>query len=339
MVLEEADQRNSRSSSEKRQLEIEINVISEWLHGDNNSLPSLQPITSTQSMDPGEWIETEARTPKVTHQVQSYQIPFPHGRKPRFTVAGLSPACSHAYFLNKKQPLVYSLSNTSANPADKPVLRLDAEGVKYDAVAVSDKLVAILVEQTPTQKALQVVRLDGQEIGTHEFGTEGSEHKWNASSLIAIHAAGDRTWIAVGGWVQKNRVPSGSIQIYCVDENAEPAAPERQSAAFTRTEPNPLESDFLKTLAFSSDGRRLVCATNNNRVLVWRLSNNARPQGAPFIFEKEMKRVRLHRTFFCNHCTDNLPHLGDERWTNFLDIRLQLHQIAPLCAMYDNTIP
>lgn len=325
MVLEEALQSNSRSSLEKRQLETEIKVIREWLHGDNNSLPPLQPVTSTQSMDPGDWIETQARTTKVTQQVQSYKIAFPHGRKPRFTFAGLSPACSHAYFLNEKLLLVYSLSNPSANPTDKLILRLDAQGVKYDAVAVSDSLVAILTEQTHTQKSLQVVRLNGQEIGTHEFGTEGSEHKWNASSLIAIHAAGDRTWIAVGGWVQKNRVPSGSIQIYCVDENAEPAAPERQSTSFTRTEPNPLDGDFLKTLAFSLDGRRLVCATNNNRVLVWRLSNNARPQGAPYIFEKELRRVRLHQSFFCSQFTDKLAHLGDGRWSNFLDIPLQLH--------------
>jgi WD40 repeat protein len=339
MVLEAAAQSNSRSSSEKRRLQTEINVIREWLHSDNHSLPPLQPTTSTESMDPGEWIEIQPRTPKVTHQVQSYQIAFPSGLKARFTVAGLSPACSHACFLSKNMLLVYSLSNISALSADKPVLRLDADKVKYYAAALSHNFVAILVEQSRTQKSLQVVQLDGKEVGTHPFGTEGGEHKWEAGSLIAIHEAGDRTWIAVGGCVNEDRVPSGSIQMYCVDKNAKPATLERQSASFTRTRPNPLKVDFLKTLAFSPDGRRLVCATNDNRILVWRLSNNARPQGAPFIFQKELKRVRLHPSCCCSHCADILPRLGNGRRINLLDIPLQLDQIALLCAMYDIAIP
>lgn len=299
MILAEVDQSSSRSSPElRRQLRTEIAVISECLRGDNNSLPSLQPAISTESMDPGEWIEIQAPTTEIAPGAQPLCVPFPRGNKIRFSAAGLSPACSHAYFLNENMVLIYSLSNQSGEPADHPVLRLDAPKVKYHAAALSETFVAILLEgpvKKCMQKSIQVVRYNGQEVGTDKFGTEASGHKWDANSLIAIHAADDRTWVAVGGRVKEDGVLSGSIKIYRIDENAKSATLTRHSVSFTRPRPNPLALDLLKTLAFSPDGRRLVCATNNNRVLVWRLSNNARPQGAPFIVEKNLKRVSLDR--------------------------------------------
>jgi WD40 repeat protein len=284
----------------RTQLRTEINVISECLRGDNNSLPPLQPTTSIESMDPGEWIENQPPTQHFGPEIQSCRIPFPPGQKKSFSTAGLSPACSYVFFLNENMLLVHSLSSESGRPGDQPVLLLDALKAKYYAAAISESFVAILLEESVkkvSQKSLRIVRFNGQELGTATFRTESSGHKWDASSLIAIHTAGDRTWIAIGGCVRQDGVPSGSIKIYRIDDNAQPATLVRHSVSFTRTRPNPLAKDFLKTLAFSPDGKRLVCATNDNRVLVWRLSNNARPQGAPFIFEKELKRVSSHQGF------------------------------------------
>jgi hypothetical protein len=103
-----------------------------------------------------------------------------------------------------------------------------------------------------------------------------------------MYEANDRTWISVGGRLGSARV--GSIRMYRVEDVRGKLTLSRH-ADFDHQRPNPLLGDWLKFAEFSSDGRRLVCLTNNNRILVYFLSNNARPREAPFEIRKKFELV------------------------------------------------
>ena len=77
--------------------------------------------------------------------------------------------------------------------------------------------------------------------------------------------------------------------MYRIDSNGQMT---RHDADFNRSEPDWLASDFLKMISFGPHGRRLVCVTKRNRILVWLLSNNARPIEAPFAIVKDYSPVR-----------------------------------------------
>jgi hypothetical protein len=115
--------------------------------------------------------------------------------------------------------------------------------------------------------------------------------QWNPNSLITIHEADDRTWIAVGGYTKQDGVLSGSIKMYCIGANGGRAGLTRHPVSFNRPKPNPLALDPLTTLEFSPDGERLVCATNNNRVLIWRLWLDGHSQRAPFVIQRDLRTV------------------------------------------------
>ena len=266
--------------------------------GDSTSISITESSSSIQVMDRVDWIESIVPTSELTPKAQKFSVPLPRGsafRKIRFSAAGLSTECSHAYFLNEKMVLIYSLSNLGEKLGEQPIFRHAASELKYAAAALSERFVVLLLEESRV-KSIRIFRYDGQMIGLDTFGLEANGHQWNPNNLITIHETNDRTWIAVGGWVrQEGEAHSGSIKMYCIHGNSEIATLTRQPISFNRPKPNPLTMDLLKTLAFSPDGRRLVCATNNNRILVWRLSNNARPNGAPFILKKDIMAVCLLR--------------------------------------------
>ncbi|ERF68589.1 hypothetical protein EPUS_04687 [Endocarpon pusillum Z07020] len=287
LVLTEAGQRSGPEL--QKQLRDEMTMVLECL-GDSTSISITESSSSRQVMDRLDWIERNVPTSGITSEAQKFSVPLPRGsafHRIRFSAAGLSTECSHAYFLNEKMVLIYSLSNLGEQPGMQPVFRHAASELKYAAAALSERFVVLLVEESRV-KSIRIFRYDGQMIDLDTFGMEADRHQWNPNNLITIHETDDRTWIAVGGWVRQEGAHSGSIKMYCIHGNNEIATLTRQPVSFTRPKPNPLTMDLLKTLAFSPDGKRLVCATNNNRILVWRLSNNARPDGAPFILKKDI---------------------------------------------------
>ena len=263
--------------------------------GDSTSISITGSSSSIEVMDRVDWIERTVPPTKLILEDQKLSVPLPRGaafNKIHFLAAGLSTECSHAYFLNEKMVLIYSLSKLGEKLGEQPIFRHAASKLKYAAAALSERFVVLLLEESKV-KSIRIFRYDGQMVGLDTFGMEANGHQWNPNNLITIHETDDRTWIAVGGWVKQEGAPSGSIKMYCIHGNSEIAILTRQPISFNRPKPNPLTLDLLKTLAFSADGRRLVCATNNNRILVWRLSNNARPDGAPFILKKDIATVCL----------------------------------------------
>jgi hypothetical protein len=301
-ILTQTDQSGSKSRPEMRkQLRAEISIVAEYLREEDTSPSIVQSATSTEVMDPADWGEVVGRIRKYSSEVEQLALPIPRGplyHRTRFLTAGLSPACSHAYFLNEKVILVFSLSNQGGNFGEHPIFRQAARNGKYYAAQLSERFVAVMIEEDK-ETTVQVFQYDGQMVGIIRFGMESNGHQWNPNTLLAIHETDNRTWIAVGGSIRQDGDLSGSIKMYRLDENNGIATLTAHLISFNRPKPNPLALSLLKTLAFSPDGRRLVCATNNNRILVWRLSNNARPQGAPFIFRKDLTTVGLPGMISC----------------------------------------
>ena len=179
---------------------------------------------------------------------------------------------------------------------------------EYRSAALSESFLVVLLEEFTVNllrgkskaRFLQVFRRDGKPVGEDRFEGAAIGNQWEPNTLIAIHESKDRTWIAVGGWMIQDGVRSGSIKIYCIEGMDATATMTEHVVPFARPKPNPLASDSLETLGFGPDGDgpdvgRLVCATRNNRVLVWRLADTSRAPGAPFIIERELKTVSLSR--------------------------------------------
>lgn len=291
MILRCPGQNGSKSSLPMpEQLQVEIKVISELLHGDNISFSISQSTSPTESICPSDRIEEPIRTSEQSPKAQNLCVRLPQNA--RFSTAGLSTSCSHAYFLKKKMVLVSSLSNHGEQPREQHTLQLAAPATKYYAAAVSEQFVAVLLKARKI-KSLQVFRYDSQMVGKDDFGIEANGNQWYPKSLIAIHETRDRVWIAIAGSMRQDGEHSGSIKMYSITQNVENPSMTRHPVSFNRPKPNPLALDSLKTLQFSPDGRRIACATNNNRVLVWQLSDDAGPDGPPFIIERDLKREMM----------------------------------------------
>ena len=283
MTLKKMDQDGLKLSPEmQKQFQDEIHLITDCLGGSNRQSHSTESMTqsmsSTETMDPRDWIEKPACTKQHPSDAQKLRVPLPRRwfKTLSFSTAGLSTRCSHAYFLKEDLILIYSLSIKNGKLAENPIFRKACSKAKYYAAALSEKFVAVLLKESE-DKFLQVFRYDGQRLGTDKFGIEANGHQWEPSSLIAIHEWSNRTWIAVGGRTKQDGTLSGSIKMYCVVEDGGTATLAKHLITFNRPKPNPLAMEFLETLELGPDGDdadagRLVCVTSNNRVLVWRLA-------------------------------------------------------------------
>ena len=294
-LLAETDKRNSQLNLlGRKELQLEIGIISECLRGEDKS-PSVRRSSAptVESMCPSDWIEDAFQTCEPSSTSTKMRIILPRGRiynRLEFSAAGLSTACSHVYFLSKKMFLVYRLAEKDKEIDQQPTFAEKASCFKYYAAALSERFIVILLTRTMST-TLKVLRYDGEVVGTDEFGSEPNGHRWNASDLITIHENCDRTWIAVGGSAKQDDRPTGSIKMYCVEEAGSAAVLRLHDVSFDRSRPNPLALNLLTTLDFSPNGKHLVCTTLNNHVLVWRLSNNMRRRGSPFMIEKALKTV------------------------------------------------
>jgi hypothetical protein len=287
----------------REQLRAEIKVIRECLGENSPTLSTPNSAPSTIMMNPRDWRELPTNISRRLPKAQTSGVSLPKSQGSLFdrirfnnkpvSDAGLSPLCSHAYFLREKEILVYSLELIGPRLGERLVLQKGTAEAKYLAATLSERYVAILVEAASYEQSIHVFRYDGKVVGVDNFGVEANKHKWNSNSLITAHDAFDCTWVAVGGCIRQGEVLSGSIKMYCITENGGNGRLNEPLAPFNRPRPNPLASNFLKTLAFSPDGRMLVCATNNNEILVWRLSADMHPEGPPFIIRRDIKKVSL----------------------------------------------
>lgn len=198
-----------------------------------------------------------------------------------FISAGLSPDCGTAFFLRPDSVMVQSLGKEKQVPFRPSITR----EWDLDHAALSQSYLALL-----TKRDLTVFDHKSRSwVGDKTFGTDKGEEPWN-SSCIAIHEAGDRVWIAVGG-VQSQKESTamrGSIRMYRIVYTADGTALQRHDAAF---QSDVFNSEYLKRVAFDPKGTRIVGVTQKSKVLAFFLSNNARPKDSSFCIVKDYKTV------------------------------------------------
>lgn len=223
----------------------------------------------------------------TSHEAETFQISRPRGfrRKPFFS-AGLSPSCKSAFFLSKKSIMIYSLSTLErihqADPLHK--IRITSE-YWYEAV-LSESFLAIITDTD--LKIFQYGPLCGPAgllVGTWSCGLDSTGHQWNPV-CVAIHETDGQALILLGVHVNTNTVLSGSIKMFRVRMESMGMTLTKHSADFNAPSPDTSTDhfikDFPKKVGFSSDGKSVVCRTNNNRVLTWVLTEGAQPCQAPF---------------------------------------------------------
>ena len=288
-------ERNPNMSAQaKSQLQAEVKVIYELLNEEDGilltpraSIAGPQDVAAEGKLSPSDWIEIAQPGTIVPQRAQKASVLLPQGpifAKRRYHSAGLSPDGLYAYFTGAKDLYVYRLLPTSAN-----VLHLNTPKSEYRETALSNSFLAVLNEGRTDSLEIYKYAYGSYGrtyslIGTETFEATTKEPRWRADCLT-IHEARDRVWIAIGGRSSQCETISSTIRMYRVDLDGKNFS--KHDAYFHRSRPNPFTSDHVKSVAFAPDGRRLVCVTNNNRILAWLLSNNARPIQPPFQIGKK----------------------------------------------------
>lgn len=303
-IVDDATKNPKSTTGLRLQLKAEVRVICELLNEEDgvssrrsSGVPGSEPPATPleEELSPIDWLERPLRGFNFSPDVQRWTL-FPRrglfSRK-HFLSAGLSPDCAHVYFLSEREVSVYRLDTLKGGRLEIPVFRVGVLGSTIKKAALSERFLVILKDGLID--AMDIYRYGDeaqseQPVGAPRFETTSNQHRWDASCL-AIHESSDRVWIAVGGRINQGGRISSSIKMYQIDVNGQNMFFSRHDAQFTRFEPNWLASDFLKMIAFGPQGGRLVCLTNKNTILVWLLSNNARPIEAPFRIAKEYALV------------------------------------------------
>ncbi|MCJ1283639.1 hypothetical protein MMC26_002970 [Xylographa opegraphella] len=281
----------------KSKLREEVKVIYELLNEEDgifltpaSSIAGPQDAAAEGKLSPSGWVESAQPTTTIKAHAQKSAILLPQGpvfARIKYHKAGLSPDGLYAYFTSAKDLYVYRLPSSTGARCNDIVLHLDTPKSEYREAVLSNSFLAVLHEGRTD--LLEVYRYGSHAqtyslIATETFEATSREPRWRAD-CIAIHEARDRVWIAIGGRSSQSQTISSTIRIYRVDIDGQNFA--KHDAYFHRSRPNPFTSDYVKSIAFAPDGRRLVCVTNNNRILVWLLSNNARPIQPPFQIAKK----------------------------------------------------
>jgi hypothetical protein len=243
-------------------------------------------------MNPIEWKESEEDFPsfEISTVVESSPIPFGKQFSNKHYSAGLSHDCSSAFFLSERSIVVYSLENfprvreMDVRLSVEPPTRGEYEAAK---ATLTKRFLAVIARG----KVNHQLFVYEHGVPIENGGKFGSDlfHTWYPTCL-AMHESRDRTWVAVGG--VSNKV--GSIRMYQIEEVRGRLSFRRHDAHFENCVPNALYNDPPKVLDFSPDCRRLVALTSKrNKVLVWSLSNNARPRQAAFEIMKRYEGVSV----------------------------------------------
>ncbi|MCJ1389386.1 hypothetical protein MMC18_002243 [Xylographa bjoerkii] len=281
----------------KSQLQAEVKVIYELLNEEDGimltptaSIAGPQDAAAEGKLSPSEWIESAQPTSTITSQAQKYSISLPQGpifARVKYHKAGLSPDGSYAYFAGVKDLYVYRVPTGVSTSSNDIVLHRSTTKSEYREAVLSNLFLAVLKEGHADSLEVYKYGTRAQTYSlvdnTVTFEATSKEPRWRADCL-AIHEARDRVWVAIGGRSSQCETISSTIKMYRIDTDGKNFS--KQDAYFHRSRPNPFASDYIKAIQFAPDGRRLVCVTNNNRILVWLLSNNARPIQAPFQIAK-----------------------------------------------------
>ena len=297
MISKLAQQRNSDMTSiELRQLQAEPGIILELLkEEDGTTSTSIGPTTqefvdsASESRFPFfDWIECIQPCPSISPHTYTTSIAPPKGSvfsKRHYRSAGLSPECTHAYFVSSKEFVVYQLPTTTADQTGRIVFRQRCTGSEYKEAALSERFLAILREGLRDSIEIYDYRSNGEDVqmvAKDTFEARSNEHQWRPDCL-AVHEKSDGACIAIGG----RGAVSSAIRIYQISTNGEKVSISKHDTQFHRTKPDPLARDFLRTIDFSEDGGSLACVTHNNAVLVWVIPNQGQSLQTPFRISKK----------------------------------------------------
>ncbi|KAI9861443.1 MAG: hypothetical protein M1813_005340 [Trichoglossum hirsutum] len=295
----------------------EIMVIKECLAEEEEMISSSrrssqsfheQPITvrcpPVVTLDPNEWIEDDTARMDLSMPAKKFKLSIERGglnifgsRQINYFSSGLSPDCRFSFFLSDNVLDIHPVDAlNTGTPRIFRQMPQSPKGYKFAKVTISNNLLAVITKQ----EGLNVYEY-GSNIkdGGRKVGAQVVE-QWDPKCL-AIHEANDCTWICAGGRLDQaiGSIGSGNITMYRIDGGHGRLTLSQHSAHFDRPSPDPLSGDFPKMVNFSHDGGRLVCLTNRNCVLVWFLSNNARPRQAPFQITKEYRKAINARGIEC----------------------------------------
>ena len=293
-VPEGAAERNPNMAKlAKSQLQAEIQVIFELLNEEDgigitpkSSIAGPQDVAAEGKLSPSGWVENDQSSFTIMVHAQTSSISV----RARCHKAGLSPDCLYAYFVGGKDLLLYRLPTSTSRSID-PVLHLkppkSEHGSEYREAALSNSFLAVLKDSRTGSLEVYKYGSHAQDFSlkaTEPFEATWNEPRWRADCL-AIYEARDRVYIAIGGRNSQHDTICSTIRMYRIDVDGKNFS--KHDDSFHRSRPNPFTSDHVKSIAFAPDGRRLVCVTNNNRIIVWLLSNNSRPIQPPFQIAKE----------------------------------------------------
>jgi hypothetical protein len=255
---------------------------------------SKETLNNSDEINTVEWMEPEKDFPpfEIKTAPESCLVTLPHGLTRAFNnnkcyATGLSPNCCSVYFLREKDIIIYSLENfpkvTEFDILLKRAPRTD-EDYKDTKAALTNRFLAVLSRGNPHRLSIYehgAPKTNGKDIDSEILDM------WHPT-CISMYEARNRTWVAIGGHSARD----GHISLYRIEDSHGKLRLKKHDAQFEKCIPNALLNDWPKVISFSPDGRRLTCVTKNkNKVLVWFLSNNARPRQAAFEIMKQYDPV------------------------------------------------
>ena len=278
----------------KAKLSTMIDVISECFDQEDGhntsqlrqsrSFSESTTLPSELELSLDDWLEDDFPPLEPSGDVQVGSVALDRGRlfhRTEYLSVGLSTDCGLGFFLSKESVTVITLQNRSVvHQIDCKALQI--KNLKDAQVALSRRFLAVILAET--LRVLEyVLPQDHDRIRVEKF-----EYGWRPDCL-AILETNERTWVSVGGRVYLEGVMHSSIKLYRVDRSGTTTLHlrlhlEGLGSAY-------LKLDFLKTLEFCPTGNRVACLTHNNRILTWNLSDELKPQSAPFTISRKYANV------------------------------------------------
>jgi WD40 repeat protein len=262
------------------------------------------------SVRPVDWEEPRWPEFPFTFKEPEYskELKIPPSTRPRrlslrrnsrrcFDSVGFSPNCKLAFVLGESGAFVYLLGEP---PDLRPEIcaELNKELLQPSKGEVIDAVLSNRYFATVDRYKLDMFGLDEDgHLLDVQFSTS-LENQVNGSNWVptclAIFDDGGRccAWVAVGFRVKKDGPYGGDIKVYRVEESGIREEIGRYDNAFRSTIERPLSSESVRRIAFSPDGDRLVCVTNNNTVLIWSWSHPGESWRPPLEIRRDLIPVR-----------------------------------------------
>jgi WD40 repeat protein len=213
-----------------------------------------------------------------------------------YHLVGLSPNCKLAFVLEEHGVHIYFLREPPNLYAELRA-ELSIESLQPSKGEVVDAVLSNRYFATVDRYKLDTFELDanGCLLNNHfsiVLENQANGSNWVPTCLTIFDDNRNRTWVAVGFRVKKHLGNGGDVKVYVIEASGITEEIGRYDKAFRSTIARPLESEFIRRIAFSPDGDRLACVTNNNTVLIWSWSHRGKSWRPPFEIRRDFSPVR-----------------------------------------------